>query len=291
MNKLKNLLAAVGLFAVLIGASLSSLGQSGGGGSTVTTVTSSGAAADANMVTTTNSNTFGVGLTQTVNGSLTASNLTVLTLGTFNSFAKSNYFTGPTTFLTNAPTAGYDFVVDKRWHPSGYLYMGLFGNANGAYIDWGQITSSKYVEMSYDGNAIMNQAVQSGILTYDVSFGSVNTHGEIKAAGSARRIYVAQPGVIIGPVGSFITNIVSATIVADPPSLGTLASFTTNWACTGARVGNCPISVGTDYRTNGIRYEGYCLTNGTIWCDIYNTTGGTIDAPSQTLRGIQTVIE
>lgn len=255
---------------------------------------------------------FGVGGTDSGGGGGSAN-----TNEAVQAWSGTNTFNGPTIFNhkatfnhtnfiyqgtlsigTNANTAlldsGYDLILDQRAGTAkGYSWLGVFGKSSqGAYLTVGGPTDANSVQIDSEGGVVGRVRSLGNITTFYI--GNANAAGEttiFNGSTSIPRVRTKSIGTSIGPDGVYITNIVSGTIVADPPSLGTLASFTTNLAVTGARAGNGPVDVGSNYITNGIWYRGFCLTNGTIWIEIRNMTSGTIDAEAMTLRAIQTVVE
>jgi hypothetical protein len=229
--------------------------------------------------------------TNTFNGPTSLTNTTINGVLTINN--STNYiYKGALVLGTNSTTAlllNYDFMIDQRAGVAkGYAQAGLYGKTSqGAYLFVGGPTEANSVVIQCEGGNI-------GQVFNNSSVGVLNV-GTSKAGGStvifngavaAERFKATASGGAIGPNGVALTNVVSATIVADPPSLNTLTGFTTNFVCTGAIAGS-PVIVSSDYITNGIMYSGYCLTNGSIWVDFRNVSAGTIDTASQTLRAIQ----
>lgn len=210
-----------------------------------------------------------------ITGKLTASGIT-------NFINTANFVIG----TNSAPADGWNMFVDFR---SRGAVTTLIEAQNGAAASqyFGHYYQGVYEQKSQSGTTLTTYGV--GMTTFDDVFysgGTRSIYANSVAAGNLRA-RASVSGFAIGPQGVAVTNMPSATMVADPPSLLTTTSFTTNITCTGAIAGNSPCIASSDYITNGITYFAYCLTNDTIMVDIRNVSAGTIDAPSQTIRVLQ----
>ena len=226
----------------------------------------------------------------TTNSSSTVSNLTVV--GTqFLSTTLTNYMKNSLVLGTNiSSTAGYDFYIDKRR-----------GNTTAANIIWESSSGgdvnfllgsdvsdlNRLIQFYGGGSATYNWQIQNGLTSFIVTMDSASATFDM-ISGASRKTRVSASGLLVGPNGVALTNIVSATIAADAPSLPTLQNFQTNIAVTGSVAGK-PVSIGCTTNNPGLVITGYCPSNGVIWVDFANATAGTIDQQPNTVQAIQFV--
>lgn len=203
----------------------------------------------------------------------------------------TNYIKCPLVIGTNITiSGGYNLYMDGR-SLGGFTQATDLPNG-GALNDYrGDIANNKLEQETITGTTHTRYDVGMTAIEHVLyTTATKTTYANSVAAGNIRHRTTVS-GFAVGPQGVAFTNIVSGTIVADPPSLIAGATFTTNIAVTGARAGSSPVFVGSDYITNGIVYMGYCITNGEIMVEFENRTlATTIDTASQTVRAVQTVV-
>lgn len=282
------------------------LGQSGGdgGGSTNPSVPT-GASADANMATTTNNNTFGAALTQTVNGTLVVSNQVIQATGTFtnngttvvsnltvNGLSKflgaTNLFVKAVTIGTNAFTSadfGADLYIDKRssgGQANVYIHS---ASANTANLTIGCDVSDANREFSMSGGNgnTWNNIYENGLTVINTDIQSSSALFNIRNSASQNiavfggASIILNTNVVVGSGGTRLASIITTNATYDAPSINTLTQFNTNIVCTGALSNSCIVSVSANPQTAGIIYQGACVTNDAVQIQMHNYTGGSVD--------------